>query len=105
MNKEIDKKIDEIINEINNSPLYKKYLDLQDKISHNEELMELINKVRVMQKDYLHKKVSKEKLDNLVNELNNHPLYREYSNTIYEINNIYGIIESNLNNYFNRIVN
>ncbi len=105
MNKEISQKVNEIINEIENSPLYKKYLDLQDKIKNNKELMELINKVRVMQKDVLHNKDSEDNLDKLVDELNNYPLYREYSNTIYEINNIYGIIESRINNYFEDIIN
>lgn len=105
MNKEVNDKIDEIINEIETSDIFKKYLLLKDKISNNKELMELINKVRIMQKDYLHKKVSKEKLDIMVNELNNHPLYREYNNTLYEINNTYGIIESNLNNYFYQLLN
>ncbi len=105
MNKEINKKIDEIIKDIETSPQYLKYLSLKEQIDNNKELMELINKVRVMQKDVLHKMEDKEKLDNLVNELENHPLYREYNNTIFEINNIYGIIESNLNNYFNKIIN
>ena len=67
--------------------------------------MELINKVRVMQKDVLHKKVSEEELEKLVNELNSNPIYREYNNTIYEINNTYGIIESSLNNYFDKVLN
>jgi cell fate (sporulation/competence/biofilm development) regulator YmcA (YheA/YmcA/DUF963 family) len=105
LNKEINKKIDEIIKDIETSPQYLKYLSLKEQIDNNKELMELINKVRVMQKDVLHKMEDKEKLDNLVNELENHPLYREYNNTIFEINNIYGIIESNLNNYFNKIIN
>lgn len=105
MNKEIENKIDEIINEIESSPDYKKYLSLKEQIKNNKELMELINKVRVMQKDVLHKKKTKEDLENIVDELNNHPLYREYNNTLYEINNTYGIIESSLNNYFDNIVN
>jgi len=67
--------------------------------------MELINKVKVMQKDVIHKKKDKEELDKLMDELNNHPLYREYNNTLSEINNTYGIIESSLNNYFNKIMN
>lgn len=105
MNKEIENKIDEIINEIENSPEYEKYLSLKDQIKNNKELMELINKVRVMQKDVLHKRKTKEDLEKIVDELNNHPLYREYNNTLYEINNTYGIIESSLNNYFDNIVN
>lgn len=105
MNKEVSKKVDEIIQDIESSDLYKKYLSLKEQISNNSKLMELINKVRIMQKDVLHKIEDKEKLESLVNELNNHPLYREYNNTIYEINNIYGIIESNLNNYFDKVIN
>ena len=105
MNKEINEKVDEIINDIENSDLYKKYLSLKEQIKNNTELMTLINKVRISQKDVLHKMEDKEKLESLVDELNNHPLYREYNNTIYEINNIYGIIESNLNNYFEKIIN
>ena len=105
MNKEVNQKIDEIIQEIETSPLYLKYLDLQKQIENNNELMELINKVRIMQKDVLHKIEHKEKLDELVNELNNNPLYREYNNTIYEINNTYGIIETSLNNYFDKVIN
>ena len=105
MNKEVNDKIDEIIKEIENSPEYQKYLSLREKIKNNKELMELINKVRVMQKDVLHKKVKEEELNKLVDELNSQPLYREYNNTLYEINNTYGIIESSLNNYFNKIFN
>ena len=105
LNKEINQKVDEIINEIENSSIYQKYLSLKEKIAKDKELMELINKVRVMQKDVLHKRKDKEDLDRLTNELNNHPLYREYNNTLYEINNIYGIIESSLNKYFNDILN
>lgn len=105
MNKEITKKIDEIIKEIETSSIYQKYLSLKEQIKNNSELMELINRVRVMQKDVLHHKETKENLEKLVDELNNHPLYREYNNTLYEINNTYGIIESSLNNYFDDIIN
>ena len=105
MNKEIDLKVDEIIQDIENSEVYQKYLSLKEEINNNKELMKLINKVRLMQKDVLHKKQSEKELDKLMDELNNHPLYREYNNTIYEINNTYGIIESSLNNYFNKIFN
>ena len=105
LNKEINNKVDEIINEIENSEVYQKYLSLQDKISSNKELMELINKVKVMQKDVVHKKKKKEDLDKLMDELNSNPIYREYNNCLYEINNTYGIIESSLNNYFDKIIN
>ena len=105
MNKEINEKVDEIIQEIETSDIYQKYLLLQNKIKNNKELMELINKVRIMQKDVLHKVSKEEELNTLVNELNNHPLYIEYSNVLYEINNTYAIIENSINNYFDKVIN
>ena len=105
LNKEILEKIDEIIQIIETSPEYLKYLDLKEKIKNHKELMELINRVRVMQKDVLHKKNNQNELDKLLSELNNNPLYREYNNVIYEINNTYSIVENSINNYFERIVN
>ncbi len=105
MTKEIETKIDEIIQEIENSDIYIRYLTLQKQIESNSELMELINKVKVMQKDVIHKKKKQAELDKLMDELNSNPLYREYNNTLYEINNTYGIIESSLNNYFDKIIN
>ena len=105
MNKEIIDKVNEIINEIENSLVYQKYLTLKKQMANNQELMELINKVRVGQKDVVHKKIKKEELDKLMNELNSNPLYIEYNNALFEINNTFSIIESRLNKYFERITN
>ena len=55
-----------------------------------------------MNKDFTHKLVRKEELDRYTNELNNHPLYREYLNTISVINNEFSIIENTINNYFKK---
>ncbi len=105
MNNEILLKVDEIINKIEASDLYQKYVDLKKKMDNNEEIKALINEVKVLQKDVVHHIDKKEELNNKINELNNYPLYREYNNTIYEINNIYGIIEKDLNNYFDKKLN
>ncbi len=105
MNKEVLDKVDEIISLINDSDDYKKYLLLKEKISKNKELSKLINEVRVLQKDVVHHLNKKDELNEKNKELNNHPLYREYNNTLYEINNTYGIIESKLNKYFTSKLN
>ena len=96
------KKLDEIINEIETSEEYKKYLVLKDEIKKNKELVLLINKVRQLNKDFNHKLVKEDELDRLTNELNNHPLYREYLNTISVINNELSIVENAINNYFRK---
>ena len=101
-NQKILNKLDEIINEIESSDEYKKYLLLKEEIGKNKELVILINKVRQLNKDYLHNLVKKEELDNVTNELNNHPLYREYLNNISVINNKLSIVENTINNYFKK---
>ena len=100
MNKEILNKIDEIIHLIEDSSVYQKYLTLQREIEKNDELVKLINKVKVLQKDVVHHLTSKEELNKVMDELNNHPLYREYNNTLSELNNTYAIIENSINHYF-----
>ena len=101
-NQEILNKLDEIIDEIETSDEYKRYLLLKEEIGKNKELVILINKVRQLNKDYLHNLVKKEELDNATNELNNHPLYREYLNNISVINNKLSIVENTINNYFKK---
>ena len=105
MNKEILDKIDEIIKSIENSPIYQKYLDLKKQIGNNKELKMLINEVRVLQKDIAHHVKNKKELEEKVNELNTHPLYIEYINSLDEINKTFTIIENNLNNYFKNKLN
>ena len=105
MKKEILNKIDEIIKTIEESDDYLKYLDLKNKISNNKELVNLINEVKLLQKDVVHHLNKKEILNEKINELNNYPLYREYNNTLSEINNTYAIIENSLNNYFIKVLN
>jgi len=101
-NKEILNKVDEIIKEIEESSDYQKYLKLKEDISNNKKLVLLINEVRQLNKDFTHKLVRKEELEEKENELKNHPLYREYLNTINEINNKFAIIENRINSYFKR---
>ncbi len=104
-NKEILDKVDEIIKEIEDSDNYRKYLLLKKEIGNNKDLLILINKVKQLNKDYLHNLVEKEELETVEKELNNHPLYREYLNTISLINNELSIIETTINNYFKKKLN
>ena len=105
MNKEILDKIDEIINLIEESSEYQKYQTLQKEIQKNDKLVKLINKVKVLQKDVVHHLVSNDELARTMDELNEHPLYREYNNTLSELNNTYAIIENSINHYFQEKLN
>ena len=105
LNKEILKKIDEIIKLIEESPDYQKYLKLKEEIQKNDEIMLMINKVKVLQKDVTHHIDKEAELNTLNNELNNHPLYREYQNILSDLNNQYSIIENSINKYFQNKLN
>ena len=105
MNKEILNKVDEIINLINESDNYKKYLKLKDMLENNKEIMLLISEIKVLQKDIVHHYEKKELLKEKQKELDSIPLYREYQNTLDELNITYNIIETTLNNYFNKTLN
>ena len=101
-------KVDEIINYIENSNDYQKYLLIKDKMKDDIEINNLLNEIRHLQKLLANNENNlqvKEELS-LKNELlRNIPLYREYLNILDNLNNVFNIIETELNNYFNKIVN
>lgn len=106
LNKKILAKVDEIILEIENSSSYEKYLILQKQMETNQELMSLINEVKQLQKQCVKGDLSKEKvLKEKLIILDDNPLYREYNNTLNDINNSYAIVEQTLNNYFESKMN
>ena len=101
MKSDILNKVDELISEIEKSDDYQKYLLLKEEMNKDKELNLLIREIKVLQKDVVHKMDKKELLNKKMDELNDYPLYREYQNTLSEINNTFAIIENSLNNYFN----
>ena len=98
-------KVDEIIEVIKTSSNYQKYLLLQEKINSNQELINLINKVKDLQKMIVNGKDMEKELKEKMSLLENNPLYREYNNTINDINNEFTIVENTLNNYFDKKFN
>lgn len=107
MNNEILNKIDEIINYIENTPNYQRYLLIKEHMKDNQEINSLIGEIRVLQKRLVNNKRLdlEDELKKKTNLLNNIPLYREYLNTLDEINNVFNIIENELNKYFSDKVN
>ena len=75
------KSLEEVINEIKNSSEYKEVLDIKEKMNENEELVELIEKVKELQKKYVRTNFDsniKEELDRVENKLNEIPIYNIY---------------------------
>lgn len=99
---EILNKVDEILNYIENTDDYKKYLLIKEKMKNDIEINDLLNEIRHLQKKLANnnnKEIERE-LEEKNKILGNIPLYREYLNILDEINNIFNIIENSLNKYF-----
>ena len=105
LNNQILEKVDEIIDVIESSDNYQKYILLQEKMQKNSNLVNLINEVKELQKDIVLGKDRENELNKKMQLLENNPLYREYNNTLCEINNQFAIIENTLNNYFDKKLN
>ena len=108
LNKEIEKALDDIITYIKGKEEYQSCQRLKKKMQENKELTNMIDKVRVKQKEYIRssqdEKVKKE-LDNLTKELEKFPLYLEYNNNLKVINNDIELLKESLNGYFDDIIN
>lgn len=100
-------KLDEIINYITNSSEYKKCISLKEKMSNNSKLMDKINKVKELQKNYIKSNdlSIKKELDLLIDELNDEPLYYNYINNLEKVNEMISFVNDELNDYFYRVIN
>ncbi len=104
LNKEINEKVTEIVDFIKNSSSFKNYLKSKNLLEKNEELKELINKIKKYQKEIVNDKSKEKELDlkiqNCLDILNEDPLYLEYLRYLEEVNNYLNIFENKLNKYF-----
>ena len=114
MNNNIEPRINDLIESIENSDAYVKYLEAKKVLEDSEYLNELIERIKVIQKELvkLQKKgdssLIKDKEDELerVNrELEENPIYSNYKNRVDEVNNILLVVKQNLDSYFSKKVN
>ena len=96
-----------MINYITNSSEYKKCISLKEKMSNNSKLMDKINKVKELQKNYIKSNdlSIKKELDLLIDELNDEPLYYNYINNLEKVNEMISFVNDELNDYFYRVIN
>ena len=81
--------IDDVIDCIKHSQEYKKCLELQDKMSGNSEITELVKKIKFLQKKYIKSNYSssvKEELDKTNEQLMNIPVYVMYLGYLEKVN-------------------
>ena len=102
------KALDQVVDCIKNSSEYQKCLSLKEQMSHNDEVMDLIQKVKETQKKYIRSNCSekiKEELDSYQEQLMNIPIYHIYNDALEKVNEMIFYVKDTFNEYFNQILN
>ena len=109
MNKELNNKLDEIIEYIKNTDSYQNYLKAKELLDKREDLKEIISNIKILQKEIIKNPSKKKELELELNEkiklLESDITYLEYNNYLSEVNNMLAILENKLNKYFDDVFN
>lgn len=96
-------KIDDLILFVKQSKEYQLCLEAKAKMSENKELMQLIEEVKNLQKQYIRSNNSneiKKILDEKIHVLNEIPLFVTYNLNLEVVNQKLQVIQEELNDYF-----
>ena len=102
------KSLDEVITCIKESSEYQECLKIKKQMDSNEELTELINKVKELQKKYVRSNYDskiKKALDECEAKLNEIPIYNIYLEKLDQVNYMIDYVKDSLNNYFDQLLN
>ncbi|MBR2679049.1 MAG: YlbF family regulator [Bacilli bacterium] len=102
------KSLNEVIDCIKESPEYKDCLKIKEQMDSNEELVELINKVKELQKKYIRSNYDsniKKELDECESKLKEIPIYNIYLEKLKEVNQMIDYVKDSLNDYFDKLLN
>ncbi len=101
------KELIDVIDTIKGSSDYLACIKLKDEMSKNSNLMELISRVKKLQKEYVKTKNMdlKEELDECQQKLEQNPLYVTYINHLEKVNSMISYVEEDLNQFFLELTN
>ena len=102
------KAVDDVVNYIKLSDEYKNCVSLKDKMSKNQELTLLIEKIKKVQKEHVksnYDKNIKQELDKLNNKLEEIPVYNIYLENLKKVNLMIDYVRDELNDYFYKLFN
>ncbi len=100
--------LEKIINYIKNTKEYQKVKEYKKKMHNKEELMTLIEEIKLLQKKYVkssYNKKIKEELDIKLNNLNNDRDYLTYNYYLEKVNEMIDLVKNEFNDYFENITN
>ena len=104
---DVIKALEEVVSCICNSKEYQNCISLKKQMDENDEVKELVEKVKKYQKKYVntHDKNIKLELDNLERQLNEIPLYTIYLQNLEIVNEKIDYVKDSLNEYFDQLLN
>lgn len=104
---DVIKALEEVVSCICNSKEYQNCIILKKQMNENDEVKELVDKVKKYQKKYVntHDKNIKLELDNLERQLNEIPLYTIYLQNLEIVNEKIDYVKDSLNEYFDQLLN
>ena len=104
----LDKSLEEIVSCIKNSNEYMECIEIKEKMKSNEELMEMIEDIKKLQKKYIRSNYDsniKKELDDLEDKLNSIPIYNIYLEKLNKVNELIDYVKDDLNDYFYNLLN
>lgn len=104
---DIVKKIDELFDDFEESKLYKDYLNAQDKMAKDKEIVSVINEIKKFQKIGANNKDKSVelKINDLYKKLESYPIYQSYLIMHDEIEEELFMIKEVFDKYFNDLLN
>lgn len=102
------KSLNEVIDCIKESPEYKDCIKIKEQMDSNGELVELINKVKELQKKYIRSNYDsniRKELDKYESKLKEIPIYNIYLTKLEEVNKKIDYVKDSLNDYFDQLLN
>ena len=104
----VNKSLEEVVDFVKSSKEYKKCILLKKQMDSNEEVLQLIRKVKNCQKNYVKSNYDeslKKDYEALVNTLKSIPVYSVYMQNLEVVNYMIDYIRDFLNDYFYRLLN
>lgn len=105
---EVFRKLDEVISCIQDTKEYQMCISLKEKMEENQEIMDLIEKVKLYQKKYIRSGYDlkvKEELNAFEESLNQIPIYVIYLENLSSVNEMIEYVKDSLNDYFDQLFN
>ena len=105
---EVYKNLDEVISCVKDSKEYQTCIELKKQMDSNEEVTDLVEKTKNLQKKYVRSNYDssvKCELERLEEQLNQIPIYSVYNQNLEKVNEMIEYVKDTLNDYFYQLLN